>query len=85
MAEISNKAKRDASCSSESEASRSGRGSCERIVDEGDFDGDASGSRAKRRFENEQPTVGVHVNLPLSPPNVPQVSFEQPISGSLPQ
>ena len=72
MAEISSKAKRDASCSSsESEASGSGRGSCERIVDEGDFDGDASGSRAKRRFEKDQPTVGAHVNLPLSPPNVP--------------
>ena len=83
MAEITNKAKRDASCSSsESEASGSGRGSCERIIDEGDFDGDASGSRAKRRFEKD-PNASAHVSLPLSPPNVPQVSFEQGISGSL--
>ena len=39
------------SSGSSSDESGSGRGSCERIVCDGD--GDASGSRAKRRFEKE--------------------------------
>ena len=64
-----NKTNSEASGSSD-EGIGSGRGSCERIIGDGDFgDGDASGSRAKRRVEKEQAEAGAHVShLPLSPP-----------------
>ena len=70
MDETNKRINDNASVSSSDEDSGSGRGSCERIIDDGE--GDASGSRAKRRIEKQQAKVSTQAShLPLSPPNMP--------------